>query len=81
MVFVPLLGFRLVEIIDHRTRADWALLIRKLVDEIFPERTLVLVMDNLSLHSLTSLYEAFPPANTRRIAARLEIHFTPKHDS
>ena len=81
MVFAPLLGFRLVEITDRRTRVDWALLIRKLVDEIFPGKTLVLVMDNLNIHSLASLYEAFPPAEARRIAERLEIHFTPKHGS
>ena len=81
MVFAPLLGFRLVEVTDRRTRIDWALLIRKLVDEVFPGKTLVLVMDNLNVHSLASLYEAFPPAEARRIAERLEIHFTPKHGS
>ena len=59
MVFAPLLGFRLVEITDRRTRTDWARLIRKLVDEIFPGKTLVLVMDNLNIHSVASLYEAF----------------------
>ena len=51
------------------------------MDEIFPGKTLVLVMDNLNIHSLASLYEAFPPAEARRIAERLEIHFTPKHGS
>ena len=81
MLFASLLGFRLVEITDRRTRTDWARLIRKLVDEIFPGKTLVLVMDNLNIHSLASLCEAFPPAEARRIAERLEIHFTPKHGS
>ena len=81
MVFAPLLGFRLVEITHRRTRTDWALLIRKLVDEVFPGKTLVLVMEDLNSHSLTSLYEAFPPEEARRIEERLEIHFTPKHGS
>ena len=79
MVFAPLLGFRLVEIADRRTRVDWALRIRKLVEKFFPGKTLVL--DNLIIHSLASLYEAFPPAEDRCIAERLEIHFTPRHGS
>ena len=81
MVFAPLLGFRLVEITDRRTRTDGARLIRKLVDEIFPGKTLVLVMNNLDIHSLASLYESSPPAEARRIAKRLDIHFTPKRGS
>ena len=46
-----------------------------------PGKTLVLVMDNLNIHSLVSLHEAFPPAEARRIAERLKIHFKPKHGS
>jgi hypothetical protein len=41
----------------------------------------VLVMDNLNTHKLASLYEAFPPERARRIAEKLEIHYTPKHGS
>ena len=78
-MFAPLLGFHLVEITDRLTRTDRVQRIRKLVDEIFPGKTLVLVMYNLNVHSAVSLYEAFPPAEARRIAERLEIHFTPKH--
>lgn len=81
MVFAPLLGWRWVKVTDRRTRRDWAHLIRELVDEIFPGKTIVLVMDNLNTHSLASLYEAFEPAEARRIADRLEIHYTPKHGS
>ena len=55
---------------------------RDLVDIHFPQAdTVVLVMDNLNTHQLASLYEAFPPAEARRIAAKLEIHYTPKHGS
>ena len=81
LIVAPLLGFRMVEITDRRTRIDWAVLIRKLVDDVFPRRKIVLVMDNLNIHSLASLYEAFAPAEARRIAERLEIHYTPKHGS
>ena len=56
--------------------------IKKLVDEDYPDRDrIVLVMDNLNTHKLSSLYEAFEPAEARRIAERLEIHYTPKHGS
>ena len=81
MVFAPLLGWRWVKVTDRRTRSDWALLIRELVDEVFPGKKLVLVMDNLNIHAPCSLYEAFEPAEARRILERLEIHYTPKHGS
>ena len=55
---------------------------RKLVDEGYPEKErIVLVMDNLNTHHPSSLYEAFEPAEARRIAESLEIHYTPKHGS
>ena len=61
---------------------DWAQLIKELVDEHYPEKEkIILVMDNLNTHKLGSLYEAFEPAEARRIADRLEIHYTPKHGS
>ena len=41
----------------------------------------VLVMDNLNTHSIGSLYEAFDPETARKLAARLEIHHTPKYGS
>ena len=81
MVFAPLLGWRWVKVTDRRTRRDWALLIRERVDEVFPGKKLVPVMDNLNLHAPCSLYEAFEPAEARRILERLEIHYTPKHGS
>ena len=51
------------------------------MDEHYPGKKIVLVMDNLNTHKLGSLYEAFAPEETRRIAERLEIHYTPKHGS
>ena len=82
MLFAPLEGWRRVEVTDRRTKVDWAEVVRKLVDEDYPDRErIVLVMDNLNTHHLASLYEAFEPAEARRIAERLEIHYTPKHGS
>ena len=82
MLFAPLEGWRRVEVTDRRTKADWARVVRKLVDEDYPDKDrIVLVMDNLNTHHPASLYEAFEPAEARRIAERLEIHYTPKHGS
>lgn len=65
-----------------RTAVDWAEKIRFLVDEIEPDaKKIILVMDNLNTHSISSLYKAFPPEEARRIARKLEVHYTPKHGS
>ena len=65
-----------------RTAVDWAEKIKFLADEVEPEaEKIVLVMDNLNTHSIASLYKAFPPEEARRIAKRLEVHYTPKHGS
>jgi hypothetical protein len=81
MLFAPLQGWRHVKVTDRRTKIDWAQVIKELVDDHFPDKKIILVMDNLNTHKLGSLYEAFKPAEARRIAQRLEIHFTPKHGS
>ncbi len=61
---------------------DFAYGMRDLVDVDFPEaEKIVLVMDNLNTHKLASLYQAFEPAEARRIIEKLEIHYTPKHGS
>ena len=65
-----------------RTAVDWAEKIKYLVDEIEPDaEKIVLVMDNLNTHCVSSLYKAFPPSEARRIARKLEVHYTPKHGS
>lgn len=82
MLCAPLEGWRHVKVTDHHRKVDWAELMQELVDEHYPDkRKIVLVMDNLNTHKLSSLYEAFAPAEARRIAERLEIHYTPKHGS
>ena len=80
--FAPLEAWRHLKVTDHRTRIDFAHCLRDLVDLHFPEaEKIVLVMDNLNTHKFGSLYAAFPPAEARRIMAKLEIHYTPKHGS
>ena len=82
MFFAPLEAWRHLKVTDQRTMIDWAQCMRDLVDLHFPDADLiVVVMDNLNTHKLASLYEAFPPAEARRIAEKLEIHYTPKHGS
>lgn len=78
----PLAGKRHVEITERRTRKDWANFIKGMLDERYPNAVKVrLVMDNLNTHDVASFYEAFEPAEARRLAGRLEIHYTPKHGS
>ena len=81
MLFAPFEGWRHLKVTDRHTKVDWAQLIKELVDEHYPNKKVILVMDNLNTHKLGSLYEAFEPAEARRIADRLEIHYTPKHGS
>jgi len=78
----PLKGWRKVSVTDRRTKKDWAFEIKFLLDVIYPDvDVVVLIMDNLNTHTIGSLYETFEPAEARRLAGRLEIHHTPKHGS
>jgi DDE superfamily endonuclease len=82
MRFEPLAGRRRVKVTERRTKLDFAQVIRELVDEDYPQaERIVLVMDNLNTHKVASLYEAFEPAEARRLVEKLEIHYTPKHGS
>ena len=75
-------GWRHVKATPRRTNIDFAECMRDLVDEHYPTAPLIrVVLDNLSTHKAASLYEAFEPAEARRILRRLEFHFTPKHGS
>jgi hypothetical protein len=78
----PLAGWRYVEAFPHRTKIDWAHRVEWVLDNQYPDaEKVVLVMDNLNTHVLSSLYEAFPPDIAFRLSQRLEIHYTPKHGS
>ena len=78
----PLAGRRHVCVRARRKRADFAAVIKTLCDELYPgAEKIVLVLDQLNPHGVASLYAAYPPAEARRLAERLEIHHPPKHGS
>ena len=82
MMFAPHANWRQVKVTEQRTGRDFAAGRRELVDEHFPEATVIrLVVDNLNTHGKASLYAHFPPAEAQRIARKLELHYTPKHGS
>ena len=92
MLFAPLEGWRHVEVTElgrnafgvspGRTAIDYAKILKDLSDVHFPNaRKITLVQDNLNTHLPASLYEAFPPAEARRLIERFEWHYTPKHGS
>jgi hypothetical protein len=82
MLSEPLAGKRYVRVRSRRTQIDFAEVIRELCDELYPDaEKIVLVLDNLNTHTSASLYEAFEPGMARRLAEKLEIHYTPKHGS
>lgn len=78
----PLRGWRQVTVTERRTKTDWAYAVRDLIDLQYPQAVRIcLVADNLNTHTKASLYEAFEPAEAKRLADKLEIHYTPKHGS
>lgn len=78
----PLAGKRHVEVTSRRTSIDFAEVLRRLVDEDYPHaQQIVLVTDNLNTHTTAALYERFEPKEARRIASRIEWHYTPEHGS
>jgi hypothetical protein len=82
VLLCPLLGWRHLEVTARRGYHEFAHLMRALVDVYFPAAAVIcVVLDNLNTHVLGALYETFPPEEARRIAKRLEFHYTPKHGS
>jgi hypothetical protein len=82
MVTEPLLGWRHVEVTERRTAVDFARVLRWVVEDLHPDaERVVLVTDNLNTHDPACLYEAFEPERARRVAEKLEWHYTPKHGS
>ena len=78
----PLRGWREIKVTERRTKLDWAHFVRELLDQHYPDAArVVLVLDNLNTHRPASLYEAFEPAEAKRIWDRLELHYTPLHGS
>jgi DDE superfamily endonuclease len=82
LVTQPLGAWRHVDVTDRRTKHDFARQMRDLVDRHFPAATTIrVVLDNLNTHTPAALYEAFPPAEARRILRKLDFHYTPVHGS
>jgi len=82
IVFEPLQGKRFVKVEDQRRRLEWAHFMKFVADELHPgAEKIVVVLDNLNTHTPASFYETFEPAEARRLADRIELHFTPKHGS
>lgn len=83
IAFEPLQGIRFTQVTEQRTKQDWANFIRSLVDKdcYKDAEKIVLVMDNLNTHHKSSLYATFEPSEAKRIANKLEIHYTPVHGS
>lgn len=82
MFFAPFANWRTVQVTDRRTKRDFAYCMRDLVDRYFPEAEQIqLVLDQLNTHRLAVLYEVFPPAEAKRISAKIAVHHTPKHGS
>ena len=82
LVTEPRTGWRHVDVTDRRTKHDFARQMRDLVDRHFPNAERIrVVLDNLNTHTRSALYEAFPPAEARRLLRKLEFHYTPVHGS
>ena len=78
----PLTGKNIIDVTERRTAVDMAHFLRRIADKHYPRATvIVLVMDNLNIHELSCLYEAFEPSEARRLVQRFEVHHTPKHGS
>lgn len=82
MLFDPIRSWRHIDVRERRTKRDWAEVVAELVEVHYAEaERITLVMDNLNTHTIASLYERFEPERARRIARKLDIHYTPEHGS
>ena len=78
----PLMGKRMVEITESKTKKDWAGFIKKIADDQYPDaKRITLVMDNFKTHNPSAFYETFEPEEAKRLWDRFEFVFTPKHGS
>ena len=82
MFYSPLINFREVKVTDRRTAIDWAIAMKDIADNHFPNaKKIKVVLDNLNTHKLSSFYKAFEPKEAKRLADKFELHYTPKHAS
>ena len=82
MSFEPLSGWREVVVTERRRKQEFALAMRRLAEEVYPQAQKIrVVLDNLSTHTAAAFYEVFPPEHARRLARRVEFCYTPVHGS
>jgi len=82
MSFEPLSGWREVVVTERRRKQEFALAMRRLAEEVYPQAQKIrVVLDNLSTHTAAAFYESFPPEQARRLARRVEFCYTPVHGS
>jgi transposase len=80
--FEPARGWREVQVSERRTAQDFALQMKRLVDELYPEAEVIrVVLDNLNTHTPAAFYQTFAPEEARRLTRKLEFHYTPRHGS
>ena len=78
----PLAGKRRVRVTERHTGQDFAHELKCVVDEDYPDAEIVVVVcDNLSTHGPACLYARYAPEEARRLAAKIEWHYTPEHGS
>jgi hypothetical protein len=78
----PQAGWRPVTVTERRTKPDFAHQMPWLVDKGHPQADGIrVILDNLNTHGPGSLYDAFEPAEARRLVEKVEFHYTPKHGS
>jgi hypothetical protein len=82
LFFNPFAGWRHAKVTEQRTKQDFAHCMQELVDVHFPDAEVIrVILDQLNTHTYAALYETFEPAEARRLARKLEFHYTPKHGS
>ena len=81
VAFEPATGQRLVEVSARRTGADYCRFMQQLAAHYATAEKIVLVQDNLNTHTDAVFYQHLPPAQARALAARFEVHYTPKNAS
>ena len=82
MFFAPFIDWREVKVTDRRTSVDWAIAMKDIADNHFPNaKKIKVVLDNLNTHKASSFYKAFEPSEAKRLVDKFEFHYTPKHGS
>jgi DDE superfamily endonuclease len=80
LLFEPLPGKRFVEVTEKRRRIECAMVMKRVSDVLYPQaEKIIVVLDNLNMHTPAAFYETFGPEEARRLVERFEFHFTPKH--